>query len=119
LDGTNNAGERAIGWWVKERYRSMGGYEWPASVRHSSRLIAAMDNAQDGRGFALAEVIASRAGEGGRPAPSSPQPSSEQSSREPADLAVTAPPQWRVSGLGPVQAHENDRALSAIVLIRE
>jgi hypothetical protein len=70
----------------------MHGDKRPASARHSSRLIAAMDNAQDGRGFALAEVIASRAGEGGRPAPSSPQPSSEQSSREPADLAVTAPP---------------------------
>ena len=25
LDGTNNACERAIGWWVKERYRSMRG----------------------------------------------------------------------------------------------
>ena len=70
MDGTNNAGERAIGRWVKERYRSMGGYEWPASVRHSSRLIAAMDNAQDGPGFALAEVIASWERDGGRPAPS-------------------------------------------------
>ncbi len=25
LDGTNNACERAIGWWIKERYRSMRG----------------------------------------------------------------------------------------------
>ena len=26
LDGTNNACERAIGWWIKERYRTMRGY---------------------------------------------------------------------------------------------
>jgi transposase-like protein len=58
LDGTNNACERAIGWWVKERYRSMRGYKRPASVLHVSRLIAAMGNALDGPGFALAEVIA-------------------------------------------------------------
>jgi hypothetical protein len=57
LDGTNNACERAIGWWVKERYRSMRGYKRPASVLHVSRLIAAMGNALDGPGFALAEVI--------------------------------------------------------------
>lgn len=58
LDGTNNACERAIGWWVKERSRSMRGYKRPASVLHVSRLIAAMGNALDGPGFALAEVIA-------------------------------------------------------------
>lgn len=58
LDGTNNACERAIGWWVKERYRSMRGYKRPASVLHVSRLIAAIGNALDGPGFALAEVIA-------------------------------------------------------------
>jgi len=57
LDGTNNACERAIGWWVKERYRSMRGYKRPVSVLHVSRLIAAMGNALDGSGFALAEVI--------------------------------------------------------------
>jgi hypothetical protein len=58
LDGTNNACERAIGWWVKERYRSMRGYKRPASVLNVSRLIAAMGNALDGPGFALAAVIA-------------------------------------------------------------
>jgi hypothetical protein len=57
LDGTNNACERAIGWWVKERYRSMRGYKRPRSVLNVSRLIAAMGNALDGPGFALAEVI--------------------------------------------------------------
>ncbi len=58
LDGTNNACERAIGWWVKERYRSMRGYKRPQSVLHVSRLIAAMGHALDGPGFPLAEVIA-------------------------------------------------------------
>jgi hypothetical protein len=57
LDGTNNACERAIGWWVKERSRTMRGYQRPASVLHVSRLIAAMGNALDGPGFPLAEVI--------------------------------------------------------------
>jgi transposase-like protein len=58
LDGTNNACERAIGWWVKERSRTMRGYKRPLSVLHVSRLIAAMGNALAGPGFALAEVIA-------------------------------------------------------------
>ena len=58
LDGTNNACERAIGWWVKERYRSMRGYKRPESVLNVSRLIAAMGNALDGPGFALADVVA-------------------------------------------------------------
>lgn len=57
VDGTNNACERAIGWWVKERYRTMRGYQRPESVLHVSRLIAAMGNALDGPGFPLAEVI--------------------------------------------------------------
>lgn len=57
VDGTNNACERAIGWWVKERYRSMRGYKRPASVLNVSRLIAAMGNALAGPGFALAQVI--------------------------------------------------------------
>ena len=57
-DGTTTACERAIGWWVKERCRSMRGDKRPESVLHVSRLIAAMGNALDGPGFALAEVIA-------------------------------------------------------------
>jgi hypothetical protein len=57
LDGTNNACERAIGWWVKERYRTMRGYKRETSLLHVSRLIAAMGNALGGPGFALAEVI--------------------------------------------------------------
>lgn len=58
VDGTNNACERAIGWWVKERYRPMRGYKRVESVLNVSRLIAAMGNALDGPGFALAEVVA-------------------------------------------------------------
>jgi hypothetical protein len=40
MDGTNNATERAIGWWVKERYRTMRGYKRKQSVLNVSRLIA-------------------------------------------------------------------------------
>jgi hypothetical protein len=43
----------------------------PIGAAHVSRLIAAMGNALDGPGVALAEVIASRAWEGDRLAPSS------------------------------------------------
>jgi transposase-like protein len=44
LDGTNNADERAIGWWVKERYRSMRAYKREQSVLNVSRLIAYCGN---------------------------------------------------------------------------
>jgi hypothetical protein len=57
LDGTNNGCERAIGWWVKERYRPMRGYKRPASVLNVSRLIAWMGNALGGPGADLALVI--------------------------------------------------------------
>ena len=57
LDGTNNGCERAIGWWVKERYRSMRGYKRPQSVLNVSRLIAWFGNQLDGPGAAMAEVI--------------------------------------------------------------
>ena len=39
LDGTNNATERAIGWWVKERYRTMRTYKRKESVRNVCNLI--------------------------------------------------------------------------------
>lgn len=58
LDGTNTACERAIGWWVKERYRSMRGDKRPESVLTVSRLVAAIGNALDGPAFPLAEVVA-------------------------------------------------------------
>ena len=44
LDGTNNACERAIGWWIKERYRSMRGYKVPANALRVSRLLAHCGN---------------------------------------------------------------------------
>lgn len=40
LDGTNNATERSIGWWIKERYRSMRGYKREQSALNVSRLIS-------------------------------------------------------------------------------
>ncbi len=51
LDGTNNASERAIGWWIKERYRSMRGYKVPENAVKVSRLLAWCGNflnAEDG-----------------------------------------------------------------------
>ena len=51
LDGTNNASERAIGWWIKERYRSMRGYKVPENAVRVSRLLAWCGNflnAEDG-----------------------------------------------------------------------
>lgn len=44
LDGTNNDCERSIGWWVKERYRSMRGYKRQQSALNVSRLIAHAGN---------------------------------------------------------------------------
>ena len=39
LDGTNNVAERAIGCWIKERYRTMRTFKRPASVRNLAQLI--------------------------------------------------------------------------------
>ena len=44
IDGTNNHCERSIGWWVKERYRSMHGYKREQSALNVSRLIAFAGN---------------------------------------------------------------------------
>lgn len=44
LDGTNNHCERAIGWWIKERYRSMRTYKQEPSALGVSRLIAYAGN---------------------------------------------------------------------------
>lgn len=40
LDGTNNACERAIGWWIQERSRTMRGYKVPEHAVRVSRLLA-------------------------------------------------------------------------------
>jgi transposase-like protein len=57
LDGTNNADERAIGWWVKERYRTMRGYKRERSVLNVSRLIAYCGNHLSD-GLNLASLVA-------------------------------------------------------------
>jgi transposase-like protein len=56
LDGTNNADERAIGWWVKERYRSMRGYKRMQSALNVSRLIAYCGNHLS-KGLNLASLV--------------------------------------------------------------
>jgi len=57
LDGTNNACERAIGWWIKERYRSMRGYKVPANALRVSRLLAWCGNFLAGDGADLATLL--------------------------------------------------------------
>ena len=57
LDGTNNDCERSIGWWIKERYRSMRGYKRTQSALNLSRLMALAGNHLD-RGLKLADLIA-------------------------------------------------------------
>jgi hypothetical protein len=57
LDGTNNHCERAIGWWIKERYRSMRGYKQAQSALGLSRLIALAGN-HLARGLRLADLMA-------------------------------------------------------------
>jgi transposase-like protein len=57
LDGTNNDCKRSIGWWVKERYRSMRGYKREQSALNVSRLIAHAGNHLAG-GLDLACLVA-------------------------------------------------------------
>jgi len=42
LDGTNNSAERMIGWWIKERYRTMRGYKRLESIHNVVTLTARM-----------------------------------------------------------------------------
>jgi len=42
MDGTNNASERLIGWWIKERYRTMRGYKRTESIFNVVTLTARM-----------------------------------------------------------------------------
>ena len=57
VDGTNNHCERAIGWWIKERYRSMRGYNREQSALGMSRLIALAGNNLS-HGLRLADLMA-------------------------------------------------------------
>jgi len=58
VDGTNNGCERAIGWWVKERYRTMRGYKRPKSAVNVSRLLAWCGNHLERGGANLALLVA-------------------------------------------------------------
>jgi hypothetical protein len=57
LDGTNKADERAIGWWVKEGYRTMRGYKLEQSALSVSRLIVYCGNHLSD-GLNLASIVA-------------------------------------------------------------
>ncbi len=57
LDGTNNAAERAIGWWIKERYRTMRGYKRKTSAVGVSRLLAWCGNQLQTGGADLTALI--------------------------------------------------------------
>jgi transposase-like protein len=57
IDGTNNYCERSIGWWIKERYRSMRGYKSEQSALNVSRLIA-FAGSRLSRGLMLADLLA-------------------------------------------------------------
>ena len=58
LDGTNNACERAIGWWIKERYRTMRGYKVPEHAVGVSRRLSWCGNFLNAEnGANLAELV--------------------------------------------------------------
>jgi hypothetical protein len=57
LDGTNTATERAIGWWVKERSRTMRGDKRVQSIEHVRRMVAWTSNQLAGPGADVALVI--------------------------------------------------------------
>jgi hypothetical protein len=58
MDGTNNAGERGIGWWIKERYRSMRSYKRVAAAVSVNRLLAFCGNFLGRGGLDLATIVA-------------------------------------------------------------
>jgi hypothetical protein len=58
VDGTNNCSERAIGWWIKERYRTMRGYKRRQSAVNVSRLLAWCGNHLNRGGADLSLLLA-------------------------------------------------------------
>lgn len=56
MDGTNNSCERLIGWWIKERTRTMRGYKRQESIRNVVTLTARM-GVQSGR-YDMTELYA-------------------------------------------------------------
>ena len=57
IDGTNNGSERAIGWWVKERYRTMRGYKRSKSAVNVSRLLVWCGNHLNRGGADLSSLV--------------------------------------------------------------
>jgi hypothetical protein len=55
---TEGGSERAIGWWIKERYRTMRGYKRRRSAVNVSRLLAWCGNHLDRGGADLALLVA-------------------------------------------------------------
>lgn len=58
VDGTSKGCEHAIGWWIKERYRTMRGYKCRKSAVNVSRLLASSRNHLKRGGADLALLIA-------------------------------------------------------------
>lgn len=56
MNGTNNTSERVIGWWIKERYRTMRGYKRTESIFNVVTLTALLGT-QSGT-YDLAELYA-------------------------------------------------------------
>ena len=57
VDGTNNGCERAIGWWIKERYRTMRGYKRRQNAVCVSRLMAWCGNHLQHDGADLSQLL--------------------------------------------------------------
>ena len=57
IDGTNNGCERPIGWSIKERYRSMRGYQRLQSALNISRLLVYIRNARLTSGAELGLLV--------------------------------------------------------------
>ena len=58
LEGIQNACERGIGGWIKERYRTRRGYTRPPSAVNVSRLLAFCGNFLGRGGLDLALLVA-------------------------------------------------------------
>jgi len=58
VNGTNNCCERAFGWWIKERYRTMRGYKRPDNALCVSRLLVWCGNQTQSSGADLSTVLA-------------------------------------------------------------
>jgi hypothetical protein len=57
VDGTNNGCERAFGWWIKERYRTMRGYKVRENALYVSRLLVWCGNQSRSSGASLSQLL--------------------------------------------------------------